>query len=151
MIQSQAMIDNMLISPAAITNGATSSANLDTVGAAYASIRVCVSNIAQATIASADGISIKLQESDDTNASNFATFTGFATKTGIKLAQEVRYEIDCKARKRYLRVSLIGGTSGVTNEPFTACVVGTLSRLQQAPAGTAVMVAGTTNDQVVLG
>jgi len=147
MIHSQSHTDTMAISPAAITNGATSAVNIDTLGADYATIRVGLSNIAQATIASADGVTVKLTESDDTNASNATTFV--ADRTGIKFGREVRYEVDTRARKRYLRLSVIPGTSGATNEPVTAVAFATLSRKEQAPASTATMVAGT-NDAVVI-
>ncbi len=147
MIQSQRGIDNVVISPASVTNGATSAVNIDCINADYATIRVALGNIAQATIASADGATIKLTELEDTNPSNATTFV--ADRTGIKFAREVRYEVDLKARKRYLRLSVIPGTSGVTNEPVIASAIVTLGRNTQEPASTSAMVSGT-NDAVVI-
>lgn len=147
MINSQRSADTLAISPAAVTNGATSAVNIDCINADYATIRVALSNIAQATIASADGVTIKLTELEDTNPSNATTFV--ADKTGIKLAREVRYEVDLKARKRYLRLSVIPGTSGVTNEPVTAVAFVSLSRKTGEPSATNDMVGGS-NDMVVI-
>ncbi len=147
MIQSQAMADTLMISPQGITAAATASATLDCIGAAYATIRVALSNIVTTGTASANGVTVQLKESNDTNSSNFTTFV--ADQTGFKFGREVRYEVDLKARKRYLVVNVVPGTAGATNEPVTAAVFATLSRLQNAPTSTSGMIAGT-NDVVVV-
>ncbi len=147
MKRSQLNTDTLLISPVSVTNTNTATANLDTIGAAYATIRVALANIAQATIASADGVTIALSESDDTQVSNFTTVV--ANRTGIKVGREVRYEVDLKGRKRYLRLAVTPGTSGVTNEPVIVAAFGTLSIKENARTSTAAMVAGT-NDAVII-
>lgn len=147
MITSLLGTDTLAISPAGVTNGATSAVNIDTMGADYATIRVALSNIVTTGVASADGVTVKLTESVDTNSSNATTFV--ADKTAIKFGREIRYEIDTRLRKRYLRLSVIPGTSGVTNEPVTAVAFATLTRKEQTPASTSDLVAGT-NDAVVI-
>jgi hypothetical protein len=139
--------DTLCISPAGITAGATSAVNIDTLGADWATIRVALSNIVTTGVASADGVTVKLTESVDTNSSNATTFV--ADRTGIKFGREIRYEVDTRTRKRYLRLSVIPGTSGVSNEPVTACAFSTLSRKAAAPASTSDLIAGT-NDAVVI-
>ncbi len=147
MIHAQNMTDTLVISPASVTNGATSAVNIDTSGADWATIRVLLANITTTGVASADGVTVKLTESNDTNASNATTFV--ADRTGIKFGREVRYEVDTRIRKKYLRLSVIPGTSGVTNEPVTVAAVATLSRLESTPTSATAMVAGT-NDVAVI-
>lgn len=147
MKRSQLATDTLLLSPQTVTAAATAAANLDTKGAAYATIRVGLSNIAQATIASADGVTVSLLHSDDTNATTFATIV--ANRTGIKFGREVRYEVDLKGLKRYLRLAVTPGTSGATNDHVTACAFATLSIKEDARTSTSAMIAGT-NDAVVI-
>lgn len=147
MKRTQLATDTMLLTPAAVTAAATAVANLDCKGAAYATIRVGLANIAQATIVSADGITVSLLESDDTHVSNFATIT--ANRTGIKFGREIRYEVDLKGRKRYLRLAVTPGTSGATNDHAVVAAFATLSVKENARTSTAAMVAGT-NDAVVI-
>lgn len=147
MHSSQANTDKLEILPATVTAAATATALIDTLGADYATVRVMIGNIAQATIASADGVTVKLTELDDTNQSNATTIV--ANRTGIKFGRVVRYEVDTRARKRYLLLSVIPGTSGVTNEHVPVAAISTLSRKEQAPASTAAMTAAT-NDAVVI-
>lgn len=147
MVPALAVTDKLVVSPAGVTNGATSDNTIDTLASDWVTIRVLLSNIVTTGTASADGVTVKLTEMDDTNVSNATTFV--ADKTGIKFGREIRYEVDTRARKRYLRLQVIPGTSGVTNEPVTAAVLATFGRREQAPASTSVMVTGT-NDAVVL-
>lgn len=147
MIQSQRTKDVLCIDAAVYTNGNTAAVNIDTLGADYATIRVALGRAATGTIASADGTTVKLTESADTNASNATTFV--ADKTAIKVSQEVLYHVDTRSRKRYLRLSIIPGTSGVSNEIVTCAAFATLGRLEAAPTSTSGMV-NTTNDQVVI-
>ncbi len=149
MITSQAMADKLLLNNLGCTNGFTTTANVDTLGADYVTIRVALALGNTATIASANGVTIKLQETDVATGTTSA-ITAFADKTGIKLPQEVRYEVDCRARKRFLQLTLTSGTAGVTNENVTATVFSTLSRMEKSPSSTADMVTGT-NDQAVIG
>jgi hypothetical protein len=147
MIHAQNGQDKVLISPAALTAGASSTANLDCAGADYATVRALVTLGTTATIASSDGTTVQLLSSDDTNVSNFATVKSF---TGIKNSSEVLFQIDTRAQKRYLRLSMQTGTSGVTNEAGTVAAVGTLTRQEQTPHAASGEVTGA-NDQVYIG
>jgi uncharacterized protein YpuA (DUF1002 family) len=147
MIQALAMTDKLEISPAGVTNGATASAAIDTLGADWATIRVALSNIVTTGTASANGVTVSLKESVDSNASNATTFV--ADQTAIKFGREIRYECDTRTRKRYLILQVAPGTAGVTNEPVSCAAFSTLSRKEQAPASTSAMTGGS-NDAVIL-
>jgi hypothetical protein len=137
MNEAQAMKHSVLLNPQAMTAGATQTANLDCLGADYSTIHATVALGATATIASSDGTTVKLLSSDDTNATNFATIKSF---TGIKASQNVVFHTDTRVGKRYLRISVTTGTSGVTNEAATVSSIGTLSRLEAIPSSAAGMV-----------
>ncbi len=150
MVNSQRMTDKLEISPASVTAAASATALIDMLGADYATVRVFIANIAQATIASADGVSVVLKESDNTMVTSTTNLTTIvADRTGIKFGRQVRYEVDCKARKRYLYLSVAPGTSGVSNETVVIGAISTLSRKEQAPASAAAFTAAT-NDVVVI-
>lgn len=144
----QAETESILVYPAAYTNGNTAAANLDTLGADVAKIRVAISLGNTATIASSDGTIVRLASSDDTNASTFTTVT--ADRSGIKTSEEVTFVVNQATGKRYLRVSVIPGTSGVSNEVATVSVTGTLGRLEEGPSNTTAMVSGNTNSVVTI-
>lgn len=122
--------DTLMIAPKAQTNSATTTANLDTKGASYATIRV---PFASEINTNAVGPTIVLSNSDDTVVTNFATLS---TQSGIDLTakREVRFEVDMRAKKRYLRVAVTTPTA--TNDDITFCCIGTLSNLENAPNGT---------------
>ncbi len=147
MIFSQNMTDKLEISPATVTAAATATALIDTLGADYATVRVLIANIAQATIASADGVTVSLGSLDDTNLSNSVTVV--ANRTGIKFGREVRYEVDCKTQKRYLYLKVSPGTSGVTNDHVVVAAVSTLSRKENTPTSIAAGTAAS-NDAVII-
>ena len=148
MVHAQNSTDKLILSPASITAAATAASSLDTKGADWASIRVAIANVATPSLASNDGVTVKLEESEDTYISNVTTFV--ANKTGIKYGREIRYEVDTRLRKRYLHLSIIPGTSGVSNETVVAGAIGTIGRKEQLPASTSDMIAGGTNDAVIL-
>jgi hypothetical protein len=121
---------SQLIAARAVTNNATATANLDTVGADYATIIV---NISSEANTNAVGPTISLLESDDTTASNFATVTAIITGDAVA-AKPIVYGVDLRGRKRYLRLSISSATA--TNDNFTASAEAILSRLSQGPVGT---------------
>ena len=130
MIQERLVNDSILIAPRALTNNATATANLDTKGAAYATIRVaCRSEVNTNAV----GPTLVLSESDDTVVSNFATLD---TQAAIDLtaAREIHYGVDLRGRKRYLRIAV--STPTATNDHIVMSAVGTLSKLENAPNGT---------------
>jgi hypothetical protein len=137
MIKERLVNDSLLIAPKAQTNTATTTANLDTVGAGYATIRVA---FASELNTNAVGPTLVLSHSDDTVVTNFATLD---TQTALDLtaAKEVFYGVDLKGKKRYLRLAVTTATA--TNDNVTFAAIATLSDLQDAPNGT-TSVAGTT-------
>ena len=127
-------IDTQLIDPVAMTNTATQTANLDCKGSGHASIRVLLSAELNTN---AVGPTISLLESDDTVVTNFATIVADRTAEDITAAKEIRYEVDRKGRKRYLRLSVTTATA--TNDNVTVGAVGTLTRNQNDPDSTTAM------------
>lgn len=132
MIQVQKMTDSILLAPAAQTAAATRTANLDTLGSDYATIRIF---FASEVNTSAIGPTISILESDDTVVTNFATIVANRTAEDLTAARILRYEVDCRGRKRYLRLALTTETH-TTNDVITACSMATLSRKELSPTAT---------------
>lgn len=137
----------VLLAPASQTNSATRTANLDTLGADYATIQI---NLASAINTNAVGPTIQLSESDDTVVTNFATFNSNfnTTSTSIAAARQIVYHVDTRARKRYLRLSLTTATA--TNDNVTCGVTYALFRSSKSDGAASNMLAST-NDSVVVG
>src|SRR5262245_58852765 len=116
MIHTQAKTLHLLLASASQTNSATRTANLDCAGAGYAEI---VMNFAIAINTNAVGTTISLLESDDTTATNFATFNAdFESSTHVITNNTVKaFQLDLRKRKRYLRLSVT--TKGTTNDNVT--------------------------------
>jgi hypothetical protein len=130
MIRERLVNDSLLISPRSQTNTQTNTANLDTKGASYATIRVA---FASELNTNAVGPTLVLSHSDDTVVTNFATLD---TQTGVDLtaAREVHYGVDLRGKKRYLRLAVTTATA--TNDNVTFAAVATLSDLENSPNGT---------------
>ena len=130
MIKERLVNDSLLIAPKAQTNSATTTANLDTQGAGYATIRVA---LASELNTNAVGPTLVLSQSDDTVVTNFATLD---TQTAVDLtaAREMHYGIDLRGKKRYLRLAVTTATA--TNDNVTFSAIATLSDLNDAPNGT---------------
>jgi hypothetical protein len=130
MIRERLVNDSLLISPRSQTNTQTNTANLDTKGASYATIRVA---FASELNTNAVGPTLVLSHSDDTVVTNFATLD---TQTGVDLtaAHEVHYGVDLRGKKRYLRLAVTTATA--TNDNVTFAAVATLSDLENSPNGT---------------
>lgn len=137
MIKERMVNDSLLIAPKAQTNSATTTANLDTIGAGYATIRVA---FASELNTNAVGPTLVLSHSDDTVVTNFATLD---TQTALDLtaAKEVLYGVDLRGKKQILRLAVTTATA--TNDNITFSAIATLSDLEDAPNGT-TSVAGTT-------
>jgi hypothetical protein len=131
MNSAQAVKEHLLLASASQTNSATRTANLDCKGAAYATIRM---NFASELNTNAVGPTISLLESDDTTATNFATFSSDFERTNEDLtaAKQIVYRTDLRGRKRYLRLSVTTPTA--TNDNVTMGAVATLSRKSIEPA-----------------
>lgn len=143
-VEAQKGIDTVLFASQTVTDGATITANIDTAGADWCSIRV---NIGAEETGSATATVLSLLESDDTVVTNFATITADLAPDA-ETAHLVRYEVDCRgARQRYLRLSWTSGTETGSNQLISA--LATLSRNPVAPATLAAS-NSSTNDTVVL-
>jgi hypothetical protein len=130
MLQERAVNDSLLISPRSMTNSATTTANLDTKGANYATIRVA---FASEINTNAVGPTLVLSESDDTVVTNFSTLSTRSAED-LTAARELHYGVDLRGRKRYLRLAVTTATT--TNDNVTLSAIATLSDLQNAPSGT---------------
>jgi hypothetical protein len=131
MLPERQVTDSLLIAPQAMTNSATVTANIDTLGSSYATIRVA---LASEINTNAVGPTLSLLQSDDTVASNFANVVANRTAEDITTAKEVTYGIDLRGKKRYLRLSVTTATT--TNDNVTLASITTLSELEQRPNGT---------------
>ena len=130
MIHNLSQTDTLLFATAVATS-ATQTANLDCKGADWATIRIaCLAEVNTNAI----GPTFRLSESDDTVVTNFATIT--ADRAGsdgfLASAAVVRYDVDLRKRKRYLRLTVLPGTA--TNDGVTVSAIATLSRLEQTPS-----------------
>lgn len=114
-------VDSVLFSALA---GATTArtANLDCAGANYATIRV---QVGVELNTNSTNVAFALLESDDTTASNFATFNADFQRTIDNTAGTViTNHIDLEGRKRYLRISVTPDTT--TNGTVIISSVATL-------------------------
>jgi len=107
-------------------------ANLDCQGADYATIVIAVGAEANTD---ATGVVVSLKESDDTTASNFATFAStYAFTIDNATAKEAVLHVDLNGRKRYLQIGLTPDTT--TNGAVLSSVVGVLQKEIAASANT---------------
>jgi hypothetical protein len=104
-----------VIAPASTATNATASGVIDTMG--YEEVKVCVL-LDSAASTSNNPVTLSLTESDDaTTYVAIAAFTGDATD-GFTIpnadtvnAQVVELNVDARARKRYLKVTVTPGTA----------------------------------------
>ena len=114
-------VESVLISPVAIAT-TVRTANLDTAGANYASIRVA---IGVELNTNATNVAVQLSESDDTVVSNFATWNASYNRTVDNTAGTVATNhIDLEGRKRYIRLTVTPDTT--TNGTVTIGAYATL-------------------------
>jgi hypothetical protein len=104
-----------VIAPASTATNATASGVIDSMG--YEEVKVCVL-LDSAASTSNNPVTLSLTESDDaTTYAAIAAFTGDATDGfTIPIAdtvnpQVVELNVDCRARKRYLKVTVTPGTA----------------------------------------
>lgn len=102
-----------LITPQAVTDGNTVTANLDCRDSNQACILV---NFASELNTNAVNPTLQLLHSDDTVVSNFATVTADIT-ADLTAAREYAWFVNLKGKKRYLRLSIALGTA--TNDDVT--------------------------------
>lgn len=104
-----------VIKPQSVATTATATGTIDTLG--YESVKVSVL-LDSAASTTSNPVTLKLSESDDTEATNFSDITGFegdATDgftipaVSATLPTVVTLDVDSRARKRYLKVTLTPG------------------------------------------
>lgn len=124
------------ISQVSVTNAATATGNIDTLDFDFVSIDVITST---SNNTSNNPSILKLSESDDTAATSFADIAEFVGDgaSGFTIPDAVtsglwgvKFNVDCRARKRYLRVTL----SPLTTQVVTA--IANLSKGTEAPVST---------------
>ena len=142
-IQSQKGIETILWNWTEVTDGATITANLDCGSAAYATVRIIFGG---EQTGSATATVLSLLISDDTIVTNFATVTANLAPD-LQTTHMVRYEVDCKARGRFLRLSFTAGTE--TGSDQSSLAIATLWRHGTAPSLTASL-NSSTDDTVVI-
>ena len=94
-----------------VTNGATVTANIDTIGFDFASIDLVLGT---SNTVSNKPSTLKLSESDDTVVTNFADITAFVgggtggftiPNADTSNANVYVFNVDCRGRKRYLKLT----------------------------------------------
>jgi hypothetical protein len=99
----QAKTYDVMLDPGAAAT-AVRTANLDTLGADYATIQVV---LGAELNTNSTNVAIQISESDDTVATNFATFNADFSRTVDNTAAVVAVNhIDLVGRKRYLRLTV---------------------------------------------
>jgi hypothetical protein len=137
---------SVALAAASQSAAATRSANIDCLGADYVKVKI---NLAARVNSSAATYAIVLKESNDTTATNFATWSSSCTRAeDLTNAHQVVFAVDCRTRKRYLNLAMTNGTH-TTNDLVTSAVDTLHGRLESQAAGTAAIL-GSTNDAVVV-
>lgn len=144
MVPALAQKISILLNAATQSAGATRSANIDTLGVDHVTITI---PLGIEVNTNGIGPTIVLSEGDTT--SSFATWSSSCTLTDEPLvtAHNVRFDVDTRARKRYLNLAITSETT--TNDHVTAAALAIYSRQEEALAGTTAL-AGSTNDTVVV-
>jgi uncharacterized protein (DUF1778 family) len=117
------------------TNGATTTGIIDTLGYDFCTVDVIA---ATADVVSNSPTTVKLQEADVTNASSFADIVGFRSGTDFTipnantaatavLQNNYKFNVDCRARRRYLQAVYSPRTTQVVT------VLANLGRAEQSP------------------
>lgn len=119
--------ESVMLAP--ITAATTArTANLDTQDANFAVIRVILG--AEANTNSTN-VAIQLLESDDTTATNFATFDATFNRTVDNTSGTIAVNhVDLRGRKRYLRIAVTPDTT--TNGAVLSSVVASLHKNVQS-------------------
>lgn len=119
------------INQASTTNAGTASGTIDTLGYDWAQIDVITTTSDDTTN---NPSVLKLSESATTDATNFSDVSGAVGDTDFTIPAAVtsgnwgmRFNVDCRARKRYLKISL----SPLTTQLVTA--IGTLHAADEGP------------------
>lgn len=113
--------DSVLLAPVAAATTART-ANLDCAGANYATIRLA---LGAEVNTNSTNVTVSLLESDDTTASNFATFNAAYNRVVDNTVGTVAtFNVDLEGRKRYLRLAVTPDTT--TNGAVISSAVATV-------------------------
>jgi hypothetical protein len=119
----QAKTYSVMLAPSAAAT-AVRTANLDTAGSDYATILV---PLGAELNTNSTNVAIQLSESDDTVATNFATFDATFNRTVDNTAAVVAVNhIDLRGRKRYLRLTVTPSTT--TNDVVISQAIAILDK-----------------------
>lgn len=137
--QGKQLLDGFTGTGSATNGGTFTSANIDTQGVDFVTIDIGASTQAASTQAGSPS-TLKIQECDTTVATSFADVVGFrggsALGTNVDFvvgigktsgANSYKFNIDCRARKRYLNVVAVP----TTTQTFAVSANG--FRAEQAP------------------
>lgn len=114
--------DSVILAPITGVTTVRTTSNLDCAGSNYATIRVL---LGAELNTNATNVPISFKESDDTNASNFATFSAAINRTVDNTAGSVAVtHLNLLSRKRYINVTITPDTT--TNGPVINGVVATV-------------------------
>lgn len=138
MIPQQNFARRVALMSTSATNGATTTANIDTLGFDHVTISVLMTTSDNATN---NPSVLKISESDTTDATNFSDVTGLVGDSSFTIpASETAatsitkpyavFNVNTQRRKRYLKVTI----SPTTTQSST--VLAELSRAEQTPATT---------------
>lgn len=115
MIHAQRTKTGALFAPASTATNATASGTVDTKGFDYATFDVVLDSAAST---SNNPVTLQLKENDNTVATSFATVSGYVGDTDFTIPnadtanpQVVKFNVDLRARKRYLEVEVTPGTA----------------------------------------
>jgi len=114
--------DSIILAPIAAATTARTSSNLDISDANYVTLRV---TLGAELNTNSTNVAISIKESDDTTASNFATFNSSFQRTVDNTAGTIATtHIDTEGRKRYLNVTITPDTTtnGTVISSVSACV-----------------------------
>jgi hypothetical protein len=143
MLRMQNAGSKIVIIPVSVASSATATGNIDTMG--YDEVKVCVLLDSAASTASKPAV-LKLSEADVTNVSSFADITAFVgggvggftiPAVSATLGSIVELNVDTRARKRYLKLSVTPSTNGAM--VLGACAV--LGRAEDSTAAGALATA----------
>lgn len=130
----------LVLQPQAMTNSATVTARIDTVGYRQVSLKILRNTNASA---SAGPMLVNLLHSDDTVVTNFVTLAAQVSEAFNSSTPTVtRYEVDLKGKKRYLRLTVTSGTNG-THDNITISAAAELARPELTPSANSQLANGT--------
>ena len=134
MLDLQKQKQQVMVVPATVTNGATVTANLDCLSQESVDITVVIGAFNGGTNG-ASPATIKLSESDDTVVTNFADITGASANALLTASGSVRFNVDLRKRKRFLKLTFAPATNG-TNDQVPMAAVAQFDRSEQFPSNT---------------